>query len=82
VTQPGDGGLKVITVSAAPENLRDAFIASGTTIEMSAPTGTAWQTLRSLNPITGTFALMELQVPEPKEVEMPPMMAAAAARQS
>jgi hypothetical protein len=82
VAQPGDGGLKVVTVSAAPENLRDTFIASGTTIEMNAAAGTAWQTLRSLNPITGTFAIMDLEVPAPKEVEMPPMMAAAAARQS
>jgi hypothetical protein len=80
VAQPGDGGLKVITVSAAPENLRDAFIAAGTTVALTGG-GTPWQALRSLNPITGTFALMDLEVPEPKEVEMPPMMAAAAARQ-
>lgn len=82
VVQPGEGGLKVITVSAAPENLRDAFIASGTSIELTGGAGTPWTALRSLNPITGTFARMDLEVPEPKEVEMPPMMAAAAARQS
>lgn len=80
VVQPGDGGLKVITVSAAPENIRDAFIASGTTIDLTGGAGTAWEALRSVNPITGTCARMHLEVPEPKEVEMPPMMAAAAAR--
>jgi hypothetical protein len=82
VVQPGESGLKVMTVSAAPENIRDAFIASGTTIDLAGGTGTAWEALRPVNPITGTWARMELEVPEPKEVELPPMMAAAAARSS
>jgi hypothetical protein len=81
VVQPGEGGLKVITVSGAPENLRDAFIASGTTVELSGGDGRPWMALRCVNPITGTFARMDAEVPDPKEVELPPMMAAAAARQ-
>ena len=83
VAQPGDGGaLKVMTVSGAPDDIRDAFIASGTSIELAGGEGTPWAALRCLNPITGTYARMEVEVPEPKEVELPPMMAAAAARQS
>jgi hypothetical protein len=79
VVQPGGDALKVLTVSAAPENIRDAFIATGTRVEVSVDSAVSpWARLRSTNPITGTFARMDLEIPEAKEVELPPMMAAAA----
>lgn len=78
VVQSGEDGPQVLTVSAAPESIRDAFIAIGTTIDYrAAAAGTPWANLRCTNPITGTYARMDLAIPEPRPVEPPPMMAAA-----
>lgn len=83
VVQPREGGLKVLTVSGAPENIREAFIAAGTTMQLQGGgADSPWVKLRSMFPITGTFARLDVEVPLAKEVEMPPMMAAAAARSS
>ena len=62
-----DSGL--ITVSAEPMDVSQAWLAVGTTLEYSGGDRQSnWLRLRSRNPITCTIALQDSRLPEPRAV--------------
>ena len=69
---PVDGETRVHTLSADPSEVHEAWLARGTTVEyLAGDRGSPWRRLRSTHPITCTVAVLDLERPEPKEVERP-----------
>lgn len=67
-----EGTPTVVTVSAEPGAVHDAWLAVGTTVEYSGGSRTdPWLRLRSRNPITCTIAVADFVLPEPKAVPRP-----------
>ena len=59
----------LVTISAEPTNVSQAWIAQGTTVSYSGGDAQSpWLRLRSRNPITGTIAVQDIELPEPKPV--------------
>jgi len=70
VVQPGNTGLEVLTVSADPLTVHEAWLAQRSTYECrESGRQSAWWKLRSRNPITGTIARVDVERPVPSAVE-------------
>ena len=67
-----DGEASIYTLSAEPSEVHDAWLARETTVTYEGGEGASpWLRLRSRNMITATVARLDLDRPEPAEVERP-----------
>lgn len=70
VAQPKDAGIGLFTISADPDEIREAWIDRGATVAyQGGDRKDPWLRLRSRNPITSTVAVQDMQRPEPEEVK-------------
>jgi hypothetical protein len=73
----GDEKPGLVTISAEPPSVAQAWLAVGTTVEyVGGDRNGPWLRLRSRNPITCTIALQEVLLPEPKAVRAPAAISA------
>ncbi len=72
-----DGSPGLATISAEPDVVTQAWIARDTRVEYANPDRSSpWWRLRSLNPITSTIAVQDMELGEPKPVRAGPMVSA------
>lgn len=72
VVQPGDGDPEVLTISDDPPAIEKAWLSRGSAVTYQNVDRTSvWGRLRSTNPITGTIARQDVELPDPSVVEPP-----------